>query len=105
MLRMSLESAGHHVCEAADGQDGLEQAVLWKFDVVISDQNMPRLNGLALILALRALPQYAATPILILTKELDADLKLKCKEAGATGWITKPFDSIRLINAVKDLLQ
>ncbi len=100
MVVFSLKSAGYVVVEAEDGVDGLEQAQKQVFDVVLTDQNMPRMDGLTLIENLRSLPAYQKTPILMLTTEAGDEMKAKGRAAGATGWLVKPFDPERLIAVV-----
>jgi len=100
MVVFSLKSAGYLVVEAEDGVDGLEQAQKQVFDVVLTDQNMPRMDGLTLIENLRSLPAYQKTPILMLTTEAGDEMKAKGRAAGATGWLVKPFDPERLIAVV-----
>ena len=104
MVSFTLRGAGFEVIEAEDGQDGLEKAKLNSIDLILADQNMPRMDGLTLVKSLRALPQYRTTPILILTTESGDDIKAKGKEAGATGWMVKPFDPERLVAIVKKVL-
>ena len=86
------ESAGYGVVEAADGQEALEFARNKSVDLVISDVNMPRMDGIRLVSELRDLPTYRLTPLLLLTTESSQDKKLEGKRAGATGWIVKPFN-------------
>lgn len=104
MVMFSLRAAGYQVVEAADGQEGLEKARLQVFDLVLTDQNMPRMDGLGLIRALRALSTYQAVPILMLTTESSDEMKAKGRAAGATGWLVKPFDPQRLIDVVKKVI-
>ncbi len=104
MVVFSLRAAGYQVVEAVDGQDGLEQASAQVFDLVLTDQNMPRMDGLALIRALRAMPTYQRVPILMLTTESSDEMKAKGKAAGANGWLVKPFDPQRLIDVVKKVI-
>jgi two-component system chemotaxis response regulator CheY len=92
------------VVEAVDGQDGLEKAKLQTVDLVLTDQNMPRMDGLTLIKLLRALPTYEKTPILMLTTESSDEMKQKGRAAGANGWLVKPFDPQRLIEVVKKVI-
>jgi len=102
MLMMTLSSAGHNVYQAADGVEGLE--VLGEhlgFELIITDINMPRLDGFGLIERVRALPQYCATPILVLSTESSDAKKARARAAGASGWIVKPFNSEKLLNAVR----
>ena len=97
MVRATLQSAGYGVVEAADGQEALEFARAKAVDLVISDVNMPRMDGITLVSELRALPGYRLTPLLLLTTESSQDKKLEGKRAGATGWIVKPFNPAQLL--------
>jgi two-component system, chemotaxis family, chemotaxis protein CheY len=104
MVKLTLSGAGYDVIQANDGAEGLEKAKGAKVDMVMTDLNMPVMNGLALIKELRKLPAYQGVPILFLTTESDAALKSEAKAAGATGWITKPFQQEQLISVVKKVL-
>jgi two-component system chemotaxis response regulator CheY len=104
MVKLTLSGAGYDVIQANDGAEGLEKAKGTKVDMVMTDLNMPVMNGLALIKELRKLPAYQGVPILFLTTESDAALKSEAKAAGATGWITKPFQQDQLISVVKKVL-
>ena len=104
MVKFSLESAGHTTTEAADGQAGLNAAKLTQFDLVLTDVNMPIMNGFELARELRKLPNFKFTPILMLTTESDGDKKSEGKAAGATGWIVKPFQPEKLIATVNKLI-
>ena len=104
MLRVTLQTAGHDVTEAADGSEALEVARINAFELVISDVNMPGMDGLTLIGELRSLPDFKYTPILMLTTEVAKQKKQIAKEAGATGWILKPFDPTRLVDTVTRVL-
>ncbi|WP_020654192.1 response regulator [Massilia niastensis] len=104
MVAFSLKAAGYNVVEAVDGQDGLDKAKQQAVDLVLTDQNMPRMDGLALIKTLRTLPAYAKTPILMLTTESSDEMKSKGRAAGANGWLVKPFDPQRLIEVVKKVI-
>jgi len=103
MLMLTLAEAGFDVIQAVDGQDGLD--VLAKeqseVDVIITDINMPRMDGYEVIRNLRRDPTYKSKPILVLTTESDGDKKNLAREAGATGWMVKPFDPERLIATVR----
>ena len=101
---MSLGSAGFDVTSAADGAEALRLAATIAFDLVLLDVNMPVRDGIDVIRALRAEPQYRHTPILMLTTETSADRKREGKSAGATGWIIKPFDPAQLIATVHRVL-
>lgn len=104
MVAFTLKQAGHDVVEAEDGQKALNAARTKAFNLVISDVNMPVMDGLALIRELRSLPSYKFTPILMLTTEAGSDKKQQGKAAGATGWIVKPFNPDQLISTVKRVL-
>lgn len=104
MVRIALTSAGFNVTQAADGHEALDIARQQAFDLVLSDVNMPRMDGIALIRALRAEQTYRHTPILMLTTESSAERKREGKEAGATGWIIKPFDPELLVATMKRVL-
>jgi two-component system chemotaxis response regulator CheY len=104
MLSFSLKEAGYGVIEAVDGQDGLEKAKKHTVDLVLTDQNMPGMDGLSLIKALRAMKNYRSVPILMLTTESGDEMKAKGRAAGANGWLVKPFDPARLTEVVKKLI-
>ncbi|RAI41032.1 response regulator [Rhodoplanes roseus] len=104
MVQLTLQGAGYKVLQANDGADGLAKARATPVDMVVTDLNMPVMNGLALIRELRKLPTYRGVPILFLTTESDANVKKEAKEAGATGWITKPFQQDQLVAVVRKVL-
>ena len=104
MVAFTLKGAGYEVVEAADGQDGLDKAKGRTFSLILTDQNMPRMDGLSLVRNLRALAQYKSLPILILTTESSDAMKTAGKEAGATGWLVKPFDPPKLLEVVKKVV-
>ena len=104
MVSFTLKSAGYDVVEAVDGQDGLDKAKSRSVNLVLTDQNMPRMDGLTLIKNLRATPQYASTPILMLTTESPDAMKAQGRAAGATGWLVKPFDPQKLIEVVRKVI-
>jgi two-component system chemotaxis response regulator CheY len=105
MVAFTLKSAGYSVIEAADGTEGLSKAKEKTVNLVLTDQNMPNMDGITLVKSLRGLPMYATTPILILTTESSDDMKAKGRAAGATGWLVKPFDPIRLVEIVKKVIR
>ena len=105
LLSSVLINAGYKVTSANDGKHGLDTAQAEDFDLVITDINMPLMNGIELLKSLRALPKYAFKPILILTTEFSQEMKMKGKEAGATGWMVKPFDPDKLIEITKRILK
>jgi two-component system chemotaxis response regulator CheY len=104
MVKMTLGGAGYNVAEAGDGAAGLTEAKRNKFDVVITDLNMPVMDGFTLVRELRKLPAYVGVPILLLTTESDAAKKAQAKAAGATGWITKPFQPQQLLDTLKKVV-
>lgn len=101
MVSFTLKGAGYDVIEAEDGKAALAALNGTKVDAVITDLNMPNMNGFELIRALRAQPSYKFTPILMLTTEGDEAKKQEGKNAGATGWIVKPFNPDKLVEVVK----
>ena len=104
MVVFTLKGAGYEVFEASDGQDGLEKALARRADLVLTDQNMPRMDGITLIQSLRKLSEYSVTPILVLTTESGADKKARARQSGATGWIVKPFDPTKLLDVIRKVL-
>jgi two-component system chemotaxis response regulator CheY len=104
MLRMTLAGAGFEVLQAVDGQEGVEMMGREKVDLVITDINMPRMNGYEVVRHLRGNPDHHALPILVLTTESDTDKKQLAREAGATGWMVKPFDPDRLLATVNKVI-
>lgn len=105
MVVFTLAGAGYQVTEAVDGQDAFEKAQAQTFDLVLTDQNMPRLDGLGLTRKLREHPAFATTPILILTTESSDEMKQQGRAAGATGWLVKPFDPNRLIEVIRRVIK
>jgi two-component system chemotaxis response regulator CheY len=104
MVKLALSQGGYEVVSAEDGNDGLAKARACRADMVITDLNMPGMNGIALIREIRKLPAYTGVPILFLSTESDAALKQEAKAAGATGWIVKPFQGEQLVTAVRRVL-
>lgn len=105
MVGFTLTKAGYQVTEAVDGKDGLAKAGQQKFDLVITDLNMPNMDGVQMIAAIRKLPGYGFTPILMLTTESQAEKKAEGRKAGATGWIVKPFNADQLVAVVQKLVR
>ena len=105
MLAFTLKSAGFQVVEAVDGQDALEKASQRDFSLVLTDQNMPRLDGISLTRKLRQNPRFAQTPIVILTTESSDQMKAAGRDAGATGWMVKPFDPAKLIEVISQVVR
>jgi len=103
MLAMALNDAGFNVVQAVDGEDGLAvlDAHSANVDVIITDINMPKLDGFGFIEGVRKDARHRATPILVLTTESDSSKKDRARQAGATGWIVKPFNPVKLIDAIR----
>jgi len=104
MVAFTLKGAGHTVVETSDGVEALASAKSGSFDLVITDVNMPNMDGITLTRELRALPNYRFTPILTLTTESSAEKKMAGKQAGATGWLVKPFNPDQLLATAKKVL-
>lgn len=100
MVSFTLRGAGYSVVEAENGVAALRAAQGQKIDVIITDVNMPEMDGITLVRKLRALPTHAGTPILILTTESEQSKKDAGRAAGATGWIVKPFSPEKLLQIV-----
>ncbi len=105
LVAMTLRRAGHEVFLAEDGVDALNEAQRLDADLVITDVHMPNMDGISLTKELRQLSNYRFKPILILTTESAADMKMKGKEAGATGWIVKPFNAESLLRVLDRVLE
>ncbi|WP_420934701.1 response regulator [Alteromonas sp. A081] len=104
MVEMTLKTANYQVTTAQDGQDALDKCKSASFDFVLTDQNMPRMDGLSLVKSLRGLANFRSTPIVMLTTEAGDEMKAKGKAAGATGWMVKPFDPNKLLDVMKRVL-
>jgi two-component system chemotaxis response regulator CheY len=105
MVAFTLKGAGYNVIEAADGQEALEKARTQHVDLVLTDQNMPRMDGITLVKQLRTMHGFSGTPMLILTTESSDDMKAKGRAAGATGWLVKPFDPAKLLDVIKKVIR
>jgi len=105
MVSFTLTGAGYQVVEAVDGIDAFEKAQSQSFDLVLTDQNMPRMDGLGLTRMLRDHPKFKTIPILMLTTESSDLMKQAGRAAGATGWLVKPFDPSRLIEVIKKVIK
>ncbi len=101
MLRLALTGAGFNVVQAVDGVDGLDVLDRESPDLVITDINMPKMDGFGFIEGARKKDRFRVLPILVLTTESDPDKKMRAKRAGATGWIVKPFDPIKLVDVIR----
>ncbi|PCI45945.1 MAG: hypothetical protein COB51_08360 [Moraxellaceae bacterium] len=104
MVAVALESAGHQVTALEDGIQAYRFATSNEVDIVISDINMPYIQGTTLIRRLRTLPAYEDIPMLMLTTESSDEMKRLARENGADGWIQKPFDAEKLVHAVDKIL-
>jgi two-component system, chemotaxis family, chemotaxis protein CheY len=104
MVGVTLRAAGYEVVEAADGEEALEYARDHPVDLVLADVNMPRMNGITLVGQLRTLPAYRLTPLLLLTTESSQESKQQGKQAGATGWMIKPFHPDQLLATLDRVL-
>lgn len=104
MVAFTLRSAGYDVVEAVDGGDAIDKLRERDVDLVLTDQNMPGMDGLSFIRALRGMKNYKSVPILMLTTESGDDMKAQGRAAGASGWLVKPFDPARLTEVVRKLI-
>ena len=104
LLASTLTEAGHKVTQASDGVEGLALAMKSSFDLVISDINMPNMDGITLLKKLRGLPAFRVVPILILTTEMDPERKKQAKDAGATGWLVKPFSPEQILATIRKVV-
>jgi len=100
MVASVLQGAGYEVEEAGDGVEALELARKRVFDLVVTDHNMPRMDGVTLVRELRTLANYDPVALIVLSTEASPELKQKGREAGATGWMAKPFDPQRMLDIV-----
>lgn len=104
MVSHTLKEAGYQVETANDGAEALQKAKSGQYDVIISDVNMPNMDGLEFVRQVRAVPQYKFTPILMLTTETSTEKKSMGKSAGATGWIVKPFNPDTLLKTLQRVI-
>jgi two-component system chemotaxis response regulator CheY len=104
MVEVTLKSAGYQITAAKDGQEAFELCQNKIFDFVLTDQNMPRMDGLTLIKSLRGLGSYRTVPIVVLTTEASDAMKAQGRAAGATGWMVKPFDPAKLLQIAAKVL-
>jgi|SRR5579859_420208 two-component system chemotaxis response regulator CheY len=104
MMQLTLSAEGYEVKQTSDGIEALEFARRQSADLVLTDINMPRMDGLSLIRELRAIPAYKCVPMLVITTESGQERKLLGKEAGATGWLVKPFNPQQLLAAIARVL-
>jgi two-component system, chemotaxis family, chemotaxis protein CheY len=104
VIALAITGAGHQVLEAEDGVAALEVLKLRHVDLIITDVNMPRMDGIEFTRQARSLPAFQRTPILLLTTESDPEMKAKGRAAGATGWIVKPFRQDQLLAVIAKVL-
>ncbi|MBI3524521.1 MAG: response regulator [Betaproteobacteria bacterium] len=104
MLVADLGQRGLAVDEASGGRSALEKARAKRYDIIVTDQNMPGMEGLDLVKSLRGMPGYEKTPILVLTTETSDEMKTKFRQAGASGWMSKPYSPERMTNALAKIL-
>jgi two-component system chemotaxis response regulator CheY len=105
LLKITLEAENYHVTLSVDGLDALNYLDGRHYDLIITDLHMPNMNGMELIGEIRKKEEYKYVPILFLTTETKADLKMQAKKEGATGWLTKPFDGDKLKRTIKRVLR
>jgi|TARA_R110000850_G_scaffold78087_2_gene169103 two-component system chemotaxis response regulator CheY len=105
MVKMTLSGAGYNVVEAVDGEQGLEMARSCRPDAVLTDQNMPRLDGIGFIRKFRQMQESEGVPVVFISTESDSNVVQQARSAGATGWIVKPFDQEKLLSVVGKLVK
>jgi two-component system chemotaxis response regulator CheY len=104
VVGISLKGAGYDVIEACDGKDALSKLTGQKVHLIVSDVNMPNMDGITMVKEIKKLPNYKFTPIMMLTTESDMGKKMQGKEAGAKAWLVKPFQPPTLLDAVSKLV-
>jgi two-component system chemotaxis response regulator CheY len=104
VVGIALKSAGYDVLEACDGRDALSKLTGQKVHLIVSDVNMPNMDGISMVKEIKKLPNYKFTPIMMLTTESDQDKKMQGKAAGAKAWLVKPFQPPTLLDAVSKLV-
>ena len=104
MVSFTLKEAGYDVIEACDGKDALSKIPNKDLNLIVTDLNMPNMDGIELIKKIRREPKYKYTPIIMLTTESQTEKKMEGKAAGATGWIVKPFQPDQLISVIKKVI-
>lgn len=105
LISHTLKNAGFSVVKAVDGQDAWKKALSCGFKLVLTDQNMPGMDGLSLTKKLRENPKYKTVPILILSTESSDQMKRAGLAAGATGWLVKPFDPAKLVEVIGKVIR
>ena len=104
VVAITLKGAGYEVLEACDGQDALNKLTGQKVHLIVSDVNMPNMDGISMVKEIKKLPKYKFTPIMMLTTESDQEKKMQGKAAGAKAWLVKPFQPPMLLDAVSKLV-
>lgn len=104
VVAIALKGAGYDVIEGSDGNDGLSKLDGKKINLIISDVNMPGMDGLTMVTEIKKMPNYKFTPIIMLTTEAGADLKARGKAAGVKAWVVKPFKPDQMLDAVSKLI-
>lgn len=104
VVSIALSAAGYNVIDACDGKDALSKLTGEKIHLIITDVNMPLMDGITFVQEVKKLPDYKFTPMMMLTTETDEKKKMAGKEAGAKAWLTKPFQPTTLLNAVSKLI-
>ncbi len=104
VVGIALKGAGYAVIEACDGRDALSKLKGQKVHLIVSDVNMPNMDGISMVREIKRLPNYKFTPIMMLTTESDTGKKMQGKAAGAKAWLVKPFQPPTLLNAVSKLV-
>jgi|SRR5690606_3801358 len=104
VVAIALKQEGYDVIEASDGQDALNKLTGQKIHLIISDVNMPRMDGITMVKEIKKRPEYKFTPIIMLTTESGDDMKMAGKEAGVKAWVVKPFKPEQMLNAVSKLI-
>ena len=102
--KIALSNAGYTVTEAVDGADGIAKLSAGAFDLIVTDLNMPNMDGLTMIRELRKMPAHTGVPVIFLPPESDGEIKSQAKAEGATGWLTKPFDPENLVKIARKVL-
>jgi len=105
MVTFTLKQEGYQVVEAGDGKEALDKAKTGRFDLVLTDVNMPVMDGITFCTELRKLPAFKFTPVLVLTTESSPEMKQRGKAAGATGWLVKPFNPEKLLSTIKRVVR
>ena len=104
VVSIALKGAGYDVLEAGDGKDALSKLTGQKVHLIISDVNMPNMDGITMVKEIKKLPNYKFTPIMMLTTESEDKKKMEGKAAGAKAWLVKPFQPATMLNAVSKLV-